>query len=285
MPKIPQAIYDRMDNAVYSVRGDEWWQPDSAFYQMRVFLNPVRVAYAKRTLIEDAGIDPRATSALDVGSGGGFLTEEIARMGFETTGVDPSARSVEAAAAHARENDLNIRYRTGAGESLPFANGSFGVVFCCDVLEHVRDLEKVMSEVSRVLKPGGVFCYDTFNRTWLSHLAAIEISQAWRPWAFMPPDLHVWRMFIKPGEMKSLLRQNGLEWKEHRGLRPDVPIPRLLGYLRKRARGEWTYAELAAKVRMVESRLTAVMYMGYAVKNSGPGPDDADLRRLEDEHG
>ncbi|MGZ5515311.1 MAG: bifunctional 2-polyprenyl-6-hydroxyphenol methylase/3-demethylubiquinol 3-O-methyltransferase UbiG [Candidatus Aminicenantales bacterium] len=266
MRKISQAIYGRMDNAVYSALGDQWWQPDSAFYQMKVFLNPVRVGYARRKLIEETRIDPKTTAALDVGCGGGFLTEEIARMGFDTTGVDPSGRSVEAAAAHARENGLNVRYRTGIGESLPFEDRSFGVVFCCDVLEHVRDLPKVVSEISRVLKPGGVFCYDTLNRTWVSRLAAIKISQDWKPWAYMPPNLHVWKMFIKPGEMKSLLRQNGLEWKDHRGLKPDIPIPRLLGYLRKRARGEWTYAELAAKVRMVESRVTAVMYMGLAVK-------------------
>lgn len=266
MRKISRAIYDRLDNAVYVAQGDQWWQPDSAFFQMRVFLNPVRVEYAKRKLVEAARIDPQAVAALDVGSGGGFLTEEIARLGFDTTGVDPSAESIRAAASHAHENGLNIRYLTGVGESLPFEDRSFGVVFCCDVLEHVRDLPKVVSEISRVLKPGGVFCYDTFNRTWLSYLAAIKISQVWKPWAFMPPNLHVWRMFIKPGEMKSLLRQNGLEWKEHRGLVPDISIPRVLRYLRKRARGEWTYAELAAKVRMIESRLTAGMYMGCAVK-------------------
>ncbi|MGB8958801.1 MAG: bifunctional 2-polyprenyl-6-hydroxyphenol methylase/3-demethylubiquinol 3-O-methyltransferase UbiG [Candidatus Aminicenantales bacterium] len=284
MRKISQSIYDRLDNAVYSAQGDEWWQPDSAFYQMKVFLNPVRVAYAKRKLVEEARIDPKATAALDVGCGGGFLAEEIARMGFDTTGVDPSARSVQAAATHAHENGLNIQYRTGTGESLPFEEESFGVVFCCDVLEHVRDLPRVVSEISRVLKPGGVFCYDTFNRTWLSRLAAIKISQVWKPWAFMPPNLHVWRMFIKPGEMKSLLRQNGLEWKEHRGLIPDIPIPRLLGYLRKRARGEWTYAELAAKVRMVESRITAVMYMGCAIKRR-PSGADTDPKQLEKEYG
>jgi 2-polyprenyl-6-hydroxyphenyl methylase/3-demethylubiquinone-9 3-methyltransferase len=273
MRKVSQSIYDRIDNGVYSAQGDQWWQPDSAFYQMKVALNPVRAGYAKRKLIEELKIDPKAAAALDVGCGGGFLTEEIARMGFDTIGVDPSERSLRAAADHARESGLDIRYGLGTGESLPFEDRSFGAVFCCDVLEHVRDLPKVVSEISRVLKPGGVFCYDTLNRTWVSHLAAIKIGQVWKPWAFFPPNLHVWRMFIKPGEMKSLLRQNGLEWREHRGLVPDIPIPRLLGYLRKRARGEWTYGELAGKVRVVESRVTAVMYMGYAVKKDLSGAD------------
>ena len=273
MRKAPQAIYDRIDNGLYSAWSDRWWQQDSAFYQIKVFLNPARVGYAKRKLIGELKIDPKATAALDVGCGGGFLTEEIARMGFDTTGVDPSERSVRAASVHARETGLHIRYETGAGESLPFEDRSFGADFCCDVLEHVRDLPMVITEISRVLKPGGVFVYDTFNRTRASFLVAIKVGQVWKPWAFMPPNLHVWRMFIKPREMKSLLRQNGLEWKEHRGLVPGVPIPRLLGYLRKRARGEWTYGELAAKVGMVESRVRAIMYMGYAVKRYPSGAD------------
>ncbi len=275
MRKIPRKIYDRIDNGLYGALGDQWWRPDSVLYQMKVSFNPARVGYAKRKLIGELEIDPKATPALDVGCGGGFLSEEIARMGFETTGVDPSERSVQAAVDHARASGLDICYRTGAGESLPFEDRSFGLVFCCDVLEHVRDLPAVVSEISRILRPGGVFLYDTVNRTWASLLAAIKIGQDWKPWAFMPPNLHVWRMFIRPGEMRSLLRHNGLVWKEHRGLMPDVPIPRLLGYLRKRARGDWTIAELAARVRMVESRITAVMYMGYAVKEDTSDADDA----------
>jgi 2-polyprenyl-6-hydroxyphenyl methylase/3-demethylubiquinone-9 3-methyltransferase len=282
MRKISQAIYDRIDNGVYAVQSDQWWQPESAWYQMTVTFNPARVGYAKKILIERLKIDPQATAALEVGCGGGFLTEEIARMGFATTGVDPSGPSLRVAAEHARQSGLDIRYLTGTGESLPFEDRSFGAVFCCDVLEHVRDLSKVISEISRVLKPGGVFNYDTLNRTWASLLVAIKIGQVWKRWAFFPPNLHAWRMFIKPGEMKSLLRQNGLEWKEHRGMMPDVPIPRLLGYLRKRAKGEWTYAELAGRVRMIESRITAVQYMGYAVKK---GPSGAGPKEPEGSHG
>jgi len=271
MRKVSQAIYDRIDNAVYGVQSDQWWQPESPWYQMIVTFDPARVGYAKKILIERLKIDPKATAALEVGCGGGFMTEEMARMGFATTGVDPSEPSLRVAAEHARRSGLDIRYRTGVGESLPFEDRSFGAVFCCDVLEHVRDLPKVISEISRVLKPGGVFYYNTLNRTWASLLGAIKIGQDWKPWAFFPPNIHVWRMFIKPREMKSLLRRNGLEWKEHRGMMPDVPIPRLLGYLRKRARGEWTYAELAGKVRVIESRVTAIAYMGYALKKDPSG--------------
>jgi 2-polyprenyl-6-hydroxyphenyl methylase/3-demethylubiquinone-9 3-methyltransferase len=212
------------------------------------------------------------------------MTEEMARMGFDTTGVDPSEPSLRAAADHARASGLDIRYETGAGESLPFEDRSFGAVFCCDVLEHVRDLPKVISEISRVLKPGGVFYYNTLNRTWAGLLGAIKVGQVWKRWAFFPSNLHVWRMFIKPREMKWLLRRNGLEWKEHRGMMPDVPIPRLLGYLRKRARGEWTYGELAGRVRMIESRITAVMYMGYALKKD-PSGAGADPKKREGSHG
>jgi len=273
MRKVSQAIYDRIDNAVYGVQSDEWWQPGSPWYQMIVTFDPARVGYAKKILFERLKIDPKATAALEVGCGGGFMTEEMARMGFSTTGVDPSEPSLRVAAEHARRSGLDIRYRTGTGESLPFEDRTFGAVFCCDVLEHVRDLPKVISEISRVLKPGGVFYYNTLNRTWASLLGAIKIGQEWKRWAFFPPNVHVWRMFIKPKEMKSLLRQNRLEWKEHRGMMPDVPIPRLLGYLRKRARGEWTYAELAGKVRVIESRVTAIAYMGYAVKKDQPGDE------------
>jgi 2-polyprenyl-6-hydroxyphenyl methylase/3-demethylubiquinone-9 3-methyltransferase len=284
MRKVSQAIYDRIDNAVYGVQSDQWWQSESPWYQMIVTFDPARVGYAKKILIERLKIDPKATAALEVGCGGGFMTEEMARMGFSTTGVDPSEPSLRVAAEHARRSGLDIRYRTGVGESLPFEDRSFGAVFCCDVLEHVRDLPKVISEISRVLKPGGVFYYNTLNRTWASLLGAIKVGQVWKRWAFFPPNLHVWRMFIKPGEMKSLLRQNGLEWKEHRGMMPDVPVPRLLGYLRKRAKGEWTYGELAGRVRMIESRITAVMYMGYALKKDPPGAD-ADTKKQERSHG
>ena len=233
---------------------------------MKHVFNPIRMGYAKRKLFADLRIDPLGKRALEVGCGGGILCEEISRMGFDVTGIDPSELSVRIAADHARASGLKIRYVKGTGESLPFPDGFYDVVFCCDVLEHVRDLPKVVSEISRVLKKGGAFCYDTFNRTMISNLAAIKICQVWKPWAFLPANLHVWGMFIKPRELKSLLRENQLEWKEHRGIKPNISAPRILRFLRERASGRLSFRDLGEKIRMVEGRSEAVMYMGYAVK-------------------
>jgi 2-polyprenyl-6-hydroxyphenyl methylase/3-demethylubiquinone-9 3-methyltransferase len=213
-------------------------------------------------------MDPAGKHALEVGCGGGFLCEEIARMGFEVTGIDPSMRSIESAESHAKSNDLNIRYEAGSGEALPYQDNTFDIVFCCDVLEHVENVQKVISEISRVLAPGGTFFYDTFNRTLLSKLVAINISQVWKRWAFAPPGLHIWEMFLKPKELRKTLALSSLVFKEHTGLMPNTPFPALLHKLHARARGLISYRELGQMLCLRESRNTLLMYMGYAVKKS-----------------
>jgi 2-polyprenyl-6-hydroxyphenyl methylase/3-demethylubiquinone-9 3-methyltransferase len=258
--------YSRINNEVYNTESDSWWQPDSALYLLKNCINPVRINYAKKILDNILKTNPRGKSALEVGCGGGILCEEIAGMQFDTTGIDPSEQSLRIATRHAEASGLCIRYEAGTGEAIPYGDASYDVVFCCDVLEHVRDLPRVISEISRVLKPEGIFFYDTLNRTFASRLVAINISQKWQRWAFMPADLHVWEMFIKPQEMKSLLRENNLEWKEHRGTAPNVPYLKALRYLRKRAKGELTYIDLSEKLFLVESANMSVMYMGYAIK-------------------
>jgi 2-polyprenyl-6-hydroxyphenyl methylase/3-demethylubiquinone-9 3-methyltransferase len=266
MQKIPEEIYSRIDNNIYNLEGARWWQPDFSLNLIRTLFNPFRVGYAKKIIEQIIKADQAKTRVLEVGCGGGILTEEIAKMGFITTGIDPSDPSLNTAVEHSKENNLKIKYEKGTGENLPFPANSFDVVLCCDVLEHVNDLPKVISEISRVLKNGGVLIYDTFNRTTFSKLSAIKILQEWKRWAIMPPDLHVWEMFIKPDEMRSLLKENKLVWKEHRGLKPSISYPKMLYYLHKRAIGELTYEEFGKKFLMVESNSTQIMYMGYAVK-------------------
>ena len=267
LEKVSQEIYDCIDNDLYDADGDRWWQSDSPFYLIQSSFNPARVGYFKNKLFNELKVNPQGKAALEVGCGGGVLCEEIARMGFDVTGIDPSEHSLQIATIHSKANSLRINYEKGTGEALPYRDNSSDIVFCCDVLEHVRDVSKVISEISRVLKPGGVFCYDTLNRTFLSKLVAINISQAWKRWAFAPPNLHVWKMFIKPDELISLLRQNHLEWKEHWGMEPNLSLLVLLRYLRRRARGEITYKDLGEKLFMVKSSNMSIMYMGYAIKS------------------
>lgn len=267
MNKVAREIYERIDNDLYHADGDSWWRSDSPLYLIHSSVNPARVGYFKEKLFAELRVDPLGKAALDIGCGGGILCEEIARMGFAVTGIDPSAHSLQIAAGHAQAGGLRIQYEQGAGEAIPYRDHSYDMVFCCDVLEHVRDLPKVIAEISRVLKPGGVFCYDTLNRTFLSKLVAINISQVWKRWAYAPPNIHVWEMFIKPDELKSLLGQNDLQWKEHRGLGLNVSFLKFLGYLRKRASGKLTYKDLGEKLFAVESRSMGIMYLGYAVKS------------------
>jgi len=263
--KVKPEVYQRIDNDLYNAGGDIWWKNDTVLHLLKTSVNPWRAGY-QRNIIKKLGIDPTGKAALEVGSGGGILTEEIAEMGFITTGIDPSEQSIATASSHAKARGLNIKYDKGFGETLPYADSSFDAIFCCDVLEHVQDLPKVISEISRVLKPNGIFFYDTLNRTFISKLVAIKIWQEWKRWAFMPPNLHVWKMFIKPSELKELLEKNGFEWKEHVGSSPNVSIPKMLGYLRKRAKGKWTYADLGKHFWLVESNDMNILYGGYALK-------------------
>lgn len=256
-----------MNYDYYDREGDTWWQPDTFLNLIVRIINPVRVGFAKRTIDRIIHTDPEKITILDVGCGGGLLAEEFALLGYSVTGVDPSEISLQAAREHASANNIDIDYLNGTGEKLPFDSASFDIVLCCDVLEHVHDLPKVISEVSRVLKMGGLFVYDTFNRTAFSKISAIRILQEWGRWAIMPPGLHVWEMFIKPGEIRSLLAENNMTWLEHKGIEPDVSYLKMLRYLRKRANGDLTFEEFSKKIRMVESSSTRVMYLGSAVKS------------------
>ena len=265
MEKIPPEVYERIDNNLYNADGDIWWKGNTVLHLLKSSVNPWRAGYQVKT-IKKLGIDPNGKTALEVGSGGGILTEEIAKMGFTTTGIEPTEQSIETATNHAIASGLNIKYEKGYGEALPYNDRSFDGVFCCDVLEHVQDLPKVIAEISRVLRPNGIFFYDTLNRTFISKLVAIKIWQEWKRWAFMPPNLHVWEMFIKPDELKTLLQKSGMEWKEHVGSSPNVSIPKMLGYLRKRVKGEWTYTDLGKHFWLVESNDMNILYGGYAIK-------------------
>jgi len=183
------------------------------------------------------------------------------------SGIDPSGESLAAAKEHAEERGLRIDYRRGTGEAIPFADASFDAAYSCDVLEHVANLPRVIAETARILKPGGVFLYDTINRTWRSKLVVIKLFQEWSATRFMPPDLHDWSLFIKPGELLRLLGRNGLKNRGMTGLSPAAGPLRIFRILRARKRGDLTYAEAVRRIGLHESGDTGIVYMGHAVKS------------------
>jgi len=255
-----------VDNELYDRLADGWWDPGSFLYSLRSALNPVRVPYLRRTMVDEIGIDPVGANVLDVGCGGGLLAEEFAAIGCYVTGIDPSLRSLDIARAHAAEVGLTIDYQYGVGESLPFSDGTFDAVYCCDVLEHVVDVRKVIVEMARVLRPGGVVLYDTINRTLRSKLIMIKLFQEWERTRFMEPDVHDWHMFIRPREVRSHLAAAGVAPGPITGIAPDLSPRKVVSLLRARQRGKLNFGEFGARMAMRESRDQSVLYAGYAIK-------------------
>jgi 2-polyprenyl-6-hydroxyphenyl methylase/3-demethylubiquinone-9 3-methyltransferase len=247
---------------------DGWWE-ERGFLHALAALNPARFGYMRRVLVEELRLAPAGLRALDIGCGGGVLAEEFARLGCAVVGVDPSEASLAAARAHAALQGLPIEYQCARGEALPFADQSFDVAYCCDVLEHVTDLGEVIAETARVLKPGGTYLYDTINRTSQSRLIVIKLLQEWRWTALMPPQLHDWNMFIRPAELLRELERHGLAPGGLTGLKPRARPLRLIRVLRRRKRGLLSYAAAVREMDLGECPDTSVSYIGYARK---PGP-------------
>jgi 2-polyprenyl-6-hydroxyphenyl methylase/3-demethylubiquinone-9 3-methyltransferase len=205
---------------------------------------------------------------LDVGCGGGFLSEEFAKAGFNVTGMDPSPHLLDAARTHAAQCGLNVNYVEGYGEHLPFPTCAFDHVACCDVLEHVDDLGTVIGEIARVLKPGGTFLFDTVNRTLVSWLFMIKVAQDWRFTAWEAPRTHIWSKFVKPKELSVLMSAHGLlAGRELRGIAPEKSgLANFLLNARRRAKGKISRREMASRFGLRECSDLSASYMGFGVK-------------------
>jgi 2-polyprenyl-6-hydroxyphenyl methylase / 3-demethylubiquinone-9 3-methyltransferase len=254
-----------VDNQLYDAPGDIWWDETQPLNALRTSINPGRMGYL-RQVIARHGLYPQDLSALDVGCGGGIMAEEVATLGFRVIGVDPSERSLATARGHAAESGLAIQYVEASGERLPFPDAAFDLVYCCDVLEHVDDLERTIAEAARVLKAGGIYLYDTINRTPASRFVMIKLFQEWRATAFMPANLHDWNQFIKPAELLAHLERAGLRQIETVGLKPAANPLRLIRLLLKVKSGRITPAEMGRQSPMTFSTDQSVLYAGHAVK-------------------
>jgi 2-polyprenyl-6-hydroxyphenyl methylase/3-demethylubiquinone-9 3-methyltransferase len=256
-----------VDNHLYDANADRWWDENNFLHLLKLTLNPARFGYFF-DIANLRGIDLQGKRVLDIGCGGGFLAEEFARAGCLVSGIDISAASLAAARLHAEQNGLVIDYRVAAAESIPFAGLTFDIVVCCDVLEHVSDLDRVVRESARVLKAGGLYFYDTVNRTPMSWLAAIFLAQAFPLTRIFPRNTHDWRQFIRPAELHALMRRYGIANAETLGLNPPIPPVFHVGLLLAVNRGRLSYPEYGRRSRFELSRSLAMSYIGYGVKSS-----------------
>jgi 2-polyprenyl-6-hydroxyphenyl methylase / 3-demethylubiquinone-9 3-methyltransferase len=221
-----------------------WWEKGCLLRQMTVDRCDYIEACISRVYGEHALAQQEI---LEVGCGGGLICEDLARRGVVMTGIDPSAGALETARQHARQQGLghNIHYMEGFSEALPFADSSFSAIICLDVLEHVGDVKKSIEEIARVLAPGGVFVFDTINRTWLARAILIWFGEHFRSGGLVP-GVHRYEKFIKPRELTALLAASGLKERELRGFMPR-------GFKQGR-------------FRMGPGRFKSVAYVGYATK-------------------
>ncbi len=232
----------RNDLAIYDRVADQWWTDDIRWVRTLKNLVPGRLAWFDRQF-DWAGRD-----VLDLGCAGGFMAEAMAGRGAHVTGIDPAAAAIDAARSHARNSGLRIAYDVGVGEALPYSDAAFDAVVCVDVLEHVADLNRVLAQVTRVLRPGGMFLFDTINRNPLARLATITLAEDLL--RLLPRGTHDPAMFIKPRELRSAMQNAGLVVGQITGLGPR-------GINR---RGDLIFGPLP---------LTAVLYMGCARKPAG----------------
>ena len=188
----------------------QWWSDDVRWIRTLKNMVPGRLKYF------DQYIDWKDKSVLDLGCAGGFMAEALDDRGAKVTGIDPAAQAIEAARIHAK--DRSIAYDVGVGEDLPYDDNAFDVVVCVDVLEHVQDLTKVIHEVARVLKPGGLFLFDTINRNPLASFVTITVAEDLLK--LLPKGTHDPAMFIKPSELRANLVEAGFTPGKVTGLGP-----------------------------------------------------------------
>jgi 2-polyprenyl-6-hydroxyphenyl methylase/3-demethylubiquinone-9 3-methyltransferase len=191
----------------------EWWNPDGKFKPLHKF-NPVRLGYVRDKVAAHFGRDARAPKPLaglrllDIGCGGGLLSEPMARLGADVVGADPARGNIEMARLHAAQSGLAIDYRATTAEALAAAGESFDVVLAMEVVEHVADRDGFVAACARLLRPGGLTIIATINRTPKAYALAIVGAELVLRW--LPRGTHDYKKLVRPGELEASLQQAGL---------------------------------------------------------------------------
>ncbi|OIP86843.1 MAG: bifunctional 3-demethylubiquinol 3-O-methyltransferase/2-polyprenyl-6-hydroxyphenol methylase [Rhodobacterales bacterium CG2_30_65_12] len=203
-----QTTVDPSEVAKFEAMSAEWWDPTGKFKPLHM-MNPVRLGYISQTIANTFGRDldgekPFAgLRLLDIGCGGGLLSEPMARLGAEVVGADAAPRNIPVAQIHAEKSGLEIDYRVTTAEALAEAGEQFDVVLNMEVVEHVADPLAYLTACQQLLKPGGLMIASTINRNPKSYMMAIFGAERVMRW--LPVGTHDWNKFITPDELVDLL--------------------------------------------------------------------------------
>ena len=213
---------DPAEVAKFSAMAAEWWDPAGKFAPLHKF-NPVRLAFIRDTAAAHfgrQGLAPfQGLGLLDIGCGGGLLSEPMARLGFAVVGVDASEKNVKTAMTHAASAGVAIDYRTASAEALADAGAAFDVVLNMEVVEHVADLPSYLGACARLVKPGGLMFVATLNKT-LKSLALAKIGAEY-VLRWLPPGTHDWNRFVEPPRLQAMLEESGLKVLKTQGVSFD----------------------------------------------------------------
>ena len=212
---------DAAEVAKFEAMAAEWWDPTGKFKPLHE-MNPCRLDYITRQIAAEFGRDLaqpepfKGLRLLDIGCGGGLLSEPMARLGATVIGADAAARNIPVAQIHAEQSGLQIDYRHTSAEALAEAGEQFDVVLNMEVVEHVADPLAYLTACQHLLKPGGLMVCSTLNRNAKSFAMAIVGAEWIMRW--LPKGTHDWKRFITPDELLDLIRRAGLDPVDRKGM-------------------------------------------------------------------
>ena len=211
---------NKLEIAKFSKIAAEWWSPNGKFKPLHKF-NPIRIKYLKENIIEHFKLKQtnsplKGLNILDIGCGGGLLSEPITRLGAKVTAIDASKKNIQVAKFHAKKNNLKINYLCSSPEKLNL-NKKFDVVLNMEIVEHVEDLNFFIKKSSNLLKKNGLMFIDTLNKTFKSYVLAIIGAEYVLRW--LPIGTHDWEKFVRPDNLVSLAINSNLKLKKLSGMK------------------------------------------------------------------
>jgi 2-polyprenyl-6-hydroxyphenyl methylase / 3-demethylubiquinone-9 3-methyltransferase len=217
----PRSSVDDAEVERFSRHAATWWDARGPMAALHKF-NPVRLAYIRDQAAKRFGRDAKKIDCLkglhmlDIGCGGGILSEPLARLGAHMVGADPSQENIEVASAHARESGVAVDYRAITAEALAAAGERFDVVLAMEVVEHVNDVNAFIATCASMVKPSGLMVAATLNRTLKSFALAIIGAEYLMRW--VPRGTHQWDKFVTPEELETAIEASGLQVIAERGV-------------------------------------------------------------------